>query len=87
LEGLTVTGGRALLDPNHLGGAANIMNDGIVTATNSTFFNNQAKFGGAFHVQDATLTLIGSSAFLNQAQFGGAIYVSDTTPPTHLSAQ
>jgi uncharacterized repeat protein (TIGR01451 family) len=80
LEGLTITGGRALSEPNHLGGAAIITGTGVVTVTDSTLFDNQAQFGGAFYVQDGTLTVVDSSLLENQAVVGGAIYVADTEP-------
>jgi uncharacterized repeat protein (TIGR01451 family) len=81
LEGLTITGGRALQGfPNNNGGAIYIINGGVVSVTDSRFFDNQAQFGGAIRAAKGLLTVTNSSLFNNRAEWGGAIYVLDSSP-------
>ena len=73
LEGLTITGGRDLPEPpDYDGGAIYVINGGVVSVTDSRFFDNQARFGGAIRVAEGFLTVTDSSLTNNEAEVGGA---------------
>jgi hypothetical protein len=79
LQGLGITRGRGLTALDD-GGAIYIANDGVVSITDSTLFDNQAQLGGAVYAENGVLTVTNSSLYNNQALIGGAIYIYDAVP-------
>ena len=81
ISGLTIADGLTT-SASHSDGGAGIQNNGALTLTDCTFYNNQALngYGGAIQLTNAsTLSMTGSTFNGNLAIQGGAIYDGGAT--------
>jgi CSLREA domain-containing protein len=83
LDGLTVANGSVRLDPSGSTRGGGILNDGILTVSNSAIFANSASHGGGIYsggiYNNVNLQVITSTVSGNSAAHGGGIYNQNKT--------